>query len=147
MSSYESRIQRCVNWNTELLVELLKKIVAHRLALRCRGRGGRLSMVATSINSSGRALAEENQKLHALAAKLGQGTLVVNEVANIIELPKFDSRSVQAKPDNISLPKKVLDQCRAYIARIASMYRDNPFHNFDVRVCGEDSIAVSRVLF
>lgn len=137
MSSYDSRIQRCVNWNTELLVELLKKIVAHRLALRYRGRGRRFSLVATSSNSSG--------QLQALAAKLGQGTLVVDEVANIIELPKFDSRSVQAKPDNVSLPEKVLDQCRAYIARIASMYRDNPFHNFDVSVCGETSIAVSRV--
>lgn len=115
--SYETRIERLVDWNTELLMHLLKNIVAHRNAVRGRRRA---------------VTRDANGKLRSLACDLGKGCLVVDEVANIIELPEYNSRATSANPNKVVLPSEVAAQCRAYIARVASMYRDNPFHNFEV---------------
>lgn len=117
-SPYESRIQRCVDWNADLLLDVLKKIITHRKAVH--GRYGSASR-------------NERTKLDKMAQSLGRGHLVVDEVANIIELPDFDGLAIAAKPDSIILPSQVVSQCRAFVARLASMYRDNPFHNFEVR--------------
>lgn len=115
-SEYERNLRRCVDWNTELLLDLLKKVIARRHAVH--GRFG----------PANRATCE---KLKCMARDLGKGMLVVDEVANIIELPDFDG-VVASKDIEIELPPEVVSQCHTYVARLASMYRTNPFHNFEV---------------
>jgi hypothetical protein len=54
-------------------------------------------------------------------------------VKEIITLPNFDAAlaTEQIDPESIDLDDDVEEQLRAYITTIASMYRDNPFHNFE----------------
>eukprot|EP00977_Amphora_coffeiformis_P012581 scaffold3134_cov182-Amphora_coffeaeformis.AAC.18 len=118
--SYERRVERCIDWNSELLVGLLKKVVAHRSAVR-----GRNNCSATP---------RINARLKEAAGKIGKGCMVVEEVANIIELPDndLDDKSMTTVgSDKVRLPSAVVSQCRAYVALIASLYRKNPFHNFE----------------
>ena len=123
--SYERRVERCIDWNSELLVGLLKKVVAHRSAIRGRNHCSATPRI--------------NARLKEAAGKIGKGCLVVDEVANIIELPDndLDDRSMTTVgSDKVRLPSAVVSQCRAYVALIASLYRKNPFHNFEVSSFG-----------
>ena len=60
-------------------------------------------------------------------------TIVMDEVAEVITLPKFDARATKTltNPDSIKLPPSVLTQLHDFIKTISMMYRDNPFHNFE----------------
>ncbi len=59
--------------------------------------------------------------------------IVVDEVAEVITLPKFTARSIKVleKAETIVLEEAVISQLKDYISTIASMYRKNPFHNFE----------------
>lgn len=59
--------------------------------------------------------------------------IVVDEVAEIITLPKFTAKSIKAldKAHSVVLDEEVISQMKDYITTIASMYRKNPFHNFE----------------
>jgi class 3 adenylate cyclase len=59
--------------------------------------------------------------------------IVVDEVAEIITLPKFTNKSIKAldKAHTVVLEEEVVSQMKDYITTIASMYRKNPFHNFE----------------
>ena len=114
-AAVERRIQRCVDWSSELLCQLLKSIVAHRTAVR----GARVAKQA------------EKDQITEMAMDIGDGKLVVEEVANIIELPEFDFHAAYADPESVELPPKVVAQCHEYVSILASMYKTNPFHNFE----------------
>jgi hypothetical protein len=61
------------------------------------------------------------------------GKTCLDEVAEVIKLPKFDPERF-AKVDDwhqIELGQEVSKQLHQYIEIIASMYRSNPFHNFE----------------
>lgn len=57
---------------------------------------------------------------------------VLDEVEEIIKLPKFEARS-SGKHQGIGskLRREVVEQLRLYVKTVAAMYRDNPFHNFE----------------
>jgi hypothetical protein len=61
------------------------------------------------------------------------GSTVLNEVKEIIHLPEFDAKSAsnQDNPESIDLGEEAMAQLRDYVSIIATMYRDNPFHNFE----------------
>eukprot|EP00523_Entomoneis_sp_CCMP467_P017696 CAMPEP_0168809860 /NCGR_PEP_ID=MMETSP0726-20121227/3304_1 /TAXON_ID=265536 /ORGANISM="Amphiprora sp., Strain CCMP467" /LENGTH=1173 /DNA_ID=CAMNT_0008861859 /DNA_START=128 /DNA_END=3649 /DNA_ORIENTATION=- len=108
----DRRTQRLVDWNTELLMQLLKQVVARRFAV------------------SGRRT--QPDALWEMAQNVGEGHMPVEEVVEIIQLPDFDERAIrQVDPDTVILSPEVAAQCRSYVGRLASMYRDNPFHNFE----------------
>ncbi len=50
-------------------------------------------------------------------------------VKEIIHLPTFGGHTVSNHHD-IELNPVVLNQLENYVSTVASMYRDNPFHNF-----------------
>jgi len=61
-------------------------------------------------------------------------TTVLDEVTEIITLPTFDEETAageQVDPETVELGDEVTKQLRHYVTSIASMYRDNPFHNFE----------------
>ena len=109
----ERKTQRLVDWNTELLMQLLKQVVARRFAV------------------SGRRT--QPDALWEMAQKVGEGHMPVEEVLEIIQMPDFDERAIrQVDPDTVILSPEVTAQCRTYVSMLAAMYRDNPFHNFEV---------------
>lgn len=59
--------------------------------------------------------------------------IVVDEVVEIITLPKFNPKSIKAleKFQTVELDEAVVTQLQDYITTIAQMYRKNPFHNFE----------------
>lgn len=102
-----------------MLVQLLKQIVAHRF-----------------VRVGGRVMPPSD--LMEMANHIGHGRLPVDEVQEIIVLPEFDKRTSDSAsrlpPDIVVLSPEVKTQCHKYVSLIASLYRDNPFHNFEVRV-------------
>ena len=57
----------------------------------------------------------------------------LDEVSEVIQLPRFSERmlSESKNPNGIVLPEAVTSQLNMLVGRIADLYRDNPFHNFE----------------
>jgi hypothetical protein len=112
-SSLPPRIKRLVDWNVDVLKRLLKQVVAKR-------------------NASSHEIFDLN---HPVMMKnevnIGCDTYVLDEVTEIIRLPGYTHVKMEEDPTKIELPKEVEDQLRLYVASIAGMHRDNPFHNFE----------------
>jgi hypothetical protein len=112
-SSLPPRIKRLVDWNVDVLKRLLKQIVAKRNA--------------------------ENKQQYDLnhpvmmkyEMNIGSDTYVLNEVTEIIRLPGYSNVKMETNPNKVALPDGVEEQLRLYVASIAAMHRDNPFHNFE----------------
>lgn len=109
------KAHRLVKWNVEIIMRLLKQVVSRRNE---KQRSKKFS------NPSQEFLVETSR---------GEGQTVIDEVREIIELPEFDQKLArnQQDPSMIQLDPQVETQLFDYIALIASMYRDVPFHNFE----------------
>jgi len=101
-----SQMERLVNWNIDVLERLLKKVVARRVALKCKSD-------AVNWNKS-------NSK----------SMIVLNEVQEVIMLPEYDSKYSDLSPDSIVLEPQVRFQLREFVTAIALTYHNNSFHNF-----------------
>jgi hypothetical protein len=101
----------------EQLLCLLKQVVAHRQTLSMSKSN---SIIAASECLHMESLTERN-------------VLPLEEVQEMITLPKFDRLASRKKtdPEMIDIPEAVMRQLKMYVTWIASMYRTNPFHNFD----------------
>ena len=100
---------RKVDWMTELLSEYLKQILAKRVMT-------------------------QSSKARRSGDILVSGDLIgIDEVVEAIMLPRFNAATETNESDyrEIVIDKPVADQLREYVSIIASMYRDNPFHNFE----------------
>ncbi len=103
---------RLIDWVADIILEHIKKVViVHE---RCRK--GSMS------NDNVRYIAEE-------------GRICLDEVQEAIHMPKFDARVTEAALDSnkVIIPIDISDALREYVAFIAGAYRNNPFHNFEVR--------------
>ena len=103
----DSKTERLIDWNVEVLSGLIRKIVARRAAA---------SVVATSYTPA-----------------IDNSRIPLDEVAPIILLPEFDPNvlSKQVDPDRILLDSEVANQLKALVTQIAKGYHPNPFHNFE----------------
>ena len=109
----KDKLERLVDWNVEVLLSRLAKVVAKR---------DKAALVGDASHH-GRNLesAVDRQPFEA--------------VSEVIELPRFDPRI--ARRQSLSTTKAnaitqaVRSQLRAYVARIASYYKGVPFHNFE----------------
>lgn len=104
------RHARLVEWNAELLMRLLKGIIAHRHAFRKRADDW-----------------EEICKMENSYKE--REALVMEEVVEVIELPSF-AQEGDSSPENVELSPIVVQQLKSFVETISFMYRDNPFHNF-----------------
>ena len=104
-----SETDRLIEWNVEVLSELLKQVVASHPRQRHK-----LPKVETTDLEH-------------------EGT-VLEQCKEIISLPRHvtmrDFKSRQ-DPDSVELDRKVVQQLRALVSSFADMYEDNPFHNFE----------------
>ncbi|CAJ1960722.1 unnamed protein product [Cylindrotheca closterium] len=112
--SLPSRTRRLCQWNVDVLTRLLKQIVAHRLA----------SDLGNKDWESDLSRREKEIRRH---------ISVLDEVVEIIPLPGFDQSVYKGQQahERIELSEAVIEQIRLYVACIAAMYKDNPFHNFE----------------
>jgi class 3 adenylate cyclase len=119
--SLPPKVQRLVGWNVEILKKLLQQIIAKRNA----SVNSSLKRANTNANNEG--------SLTKLEKEIARRTNCLDEVCEIITLPKFDHKAHkhQENPSKIEIPVKVVEQLRLYVASVAAMHRDNPFHNFE----------------
>ena len=113
----DPKIQRLVDWNVEVLVRLLKQIVAQRAAVYQNS----LKLQLSSSSSE------------PCDAKIKKGDTFLDEVKEIIELPRFDASVArnQQDVDEVTLPTEAVLELKDYVMVIASLYRQNPFHSFE----------------
>eukprot|EP00980_Cylindrotheca_fusiformis_P002325 scaffold541_cov138-Cylindrotheca_fusiformis.AAC.8 len=106
-----TKTERLVEWNVEVLAPLLKQIVASR----------------------GERVDSNNASLKETEATIGTGDTVLEEFVPIIPLKRFDASdlSKRQQASSIEIGEEAKAQLRNYLANVASMYQDNPFHNFE----------------
>ena len=112
MASVDEKTARLVGWNCDVITRLLKQIAARRQAKEAQEVD--LSKVQNDIKTD--------------------GSTVLDEVVEIIRLPEFDAVAAKSQAENLNsveLDKNAEAQLFDYLIAIASMYRDNPFHNFE----------------
>ena len=109
--SRQERCKRMIDWNADILAKLLQRVLATRAA------------VGTHKSPDSKLKAIESE-----TAKIGN---CMQDVVEVIELPKFDEAVYDFDPDSIFVSDKVAKQLRNYVSLIASMYKNNPFHNFE----------------
>ena len=110
------KISRLVDWNVDVLSRLLRQVVARRNAINQMSSDSSVAPSPPSLNN------DPNST-----------STVLEEVREIIELPRFDPNvaRVQQDPETIELDETVVAELREYVANVAAMYHDNPFHNFE----------------
>jgi class 3 adenylate cyclase len=115
------RNQRLIDWNVQVLAELLGKVVSKRNEVNALA-GSQNSIRETRLN---RRRQEPNS-----SSIVKTDRLVIDEITEIIALPQFDP-NVEKTMEIVELPTVVTDQLRGYVSNIAHAYRDVPFHNFE----------------
>jgi len=97
-----AKLERLVKWNTEVMSKLLKEVIERR----------QLSG-ATKSPAFGLELLENEAS--------GRQTNVLDEVQEIIELPKFEAH-VAKSSEKVVLSEVVVEQLHEYVRTIAEMY-------------------------
>jgi 3'5'-cyclic nucleotide phosphodiesterase/Adenylate and Guanylate cyclase catalytic domain len=119
----ESSQDRAIEWVCELLAEPLHKVQVRN---QSSGTGNTGSLVYKRTNDK----------------------TFLDETEEVITLPKFDAKHLERAKETSdkasTLNEDVKKQLRMYVKTIASMYNDNPFHNFD-HAC-HVAMSVSKVL-
>eukprot|EP00980_Cylindrotheca_fusiformis_P023089 scaffold10105_cov129-Cylindrotheca_fusiformis.AAC.2 len=105
-----SKTERLVEWDVIVLTSLLQQIIA--------SRDGVVEDIKSLFN-------EERT--------IGTNGTVLEEFTPIIPLQRFNAKDLQQRrrPSSIEISDKVKCQLRGYLSNVASMYQDNPFHNFE----------------
>jgi class 3 adenylate cyclase len=105
------RKQRLIKWNVEVLHDLLNRLVTSR---------------SNCANTQTIPLEESSGP-----TKVSVGTSVIDEMTEIISLPRFDPE-IHQNLHPVKLPRVVKQQLHEYVSNIARLYRDDvPFHNFE----------------
>jgi 3'5'-cyclic nucleotide phosphodiesterase/Adenylate and Guanylate cyclase catalytic domain len=119
--SKEERVRRLVDWNVEVLHSYLVKVVLARKGNKAGTKNSPLTRSRKRIYSP------------VEAARMPRSTQIVDEMTDILSLPRFDDELCNA--DAVSGAKVISvqteEQLNDFVSRIASLYRDVPFHNFE----------------
>ena len=103
----DEKTKRLVDWNVQVLLRFLKQIVVRR------GKSDDFDGIDDWTNV------------------IQPNVAVVDEVAEIIALPKFSSIAEVTEGESVQINDEIEMQLYEYVASIAKMYRNNPFHNFE----------------
>lgn len=109
----EEEKARLVGWNVDIFKKYLMRVIKYR------------QTAPTEMPGSSGADTETSEK---------NSATFLDEVAEVIQLPHFNARAIQhmKNDESLDLPKGVELELHEYIHTIAHMYRDNPFHSFQV---------------
>ena len=108
---FDSKTTRLIEWNVDVLLRLLKQIVAR----------SRSCLKESNVRKPDESFFLQKKN----------GKMTMDEVAEIITLPEFNESDEVHGEDSVELPSLVVQQLHDYVCNIASIYRDNPFHNFE----------------
>ena len=124
------KVQRLVTWNVDMLAKSLKQVIARRA-------------------SRGNLKAPTKRDSKKMASSIAGN--VLDEVKDVLNLPQqFDAKCYEnhVDPNSVELPDEVMSQLNDMISRIASLYHNNPFHNFERKSAGKiDSPLALSVVF
>jgi len=111
---------RLIDWNVDLFAGMIRKIVSRRQA-----------QIRSTIQASRKQFVQIGDEI-SIKSSDPHG-MVLDEVVEIIELPKFDLEVValQENPHSINLGVEVMVELRDYICTISQKYQRNAFHNFE----------------
>ena len=114
--SLNKKTKSLVDWNTDVLLRLLRQIVARR------GSSSEIDNPSCERSESLKVVPSESAT-----------HITLDEVKEIIHMPGFDAEALhkQPDPDSITLDADVVLQMKNFVTTIASLYRNNPFHNFE----------------
>ena len=107
------KIARLIDWNVQVLKLYLKKVIAMRNP------------------NNGRGWLARAQSISGLQASRTAGATVLDEVMEVIPLPKVDSNGYYQDPESIELGDAAEQQLEDFVTAIAGLYHDNPFHSFE----------------
>jgi class 3 adenylate cyclase len=112
----DDRSLRLVNWHVETMVGMLRQIVARR------------NVAHAELRAS-----NAGKHLDTSEFQLSLDRTFLEEVKEIIELPGFDAKKFkdEQSPETVSIDGKVVEQLRDFVTCVATLYRDNSFHNFE----------------
>jgi hypothetical protein len=119
-----SQVQRLIDWNTDVLLKLLKQVVAQREA------SGKTTWT------------DEADEPHLPARE--EGSIILDEVTEVIHLPGFHCSSSTIDTKLVELPSKAVVQLQDFVSDIANAYHNNPFHC--LQHASQVSMAVSKLL-
>jgi hypothetical protein len=108
-----ARCDRLVDWNVEVLIGFLEKVVQRRLETDMQAIDRLTKWETPSNEVSG---------------------LIIDEVVEVIELPNYEASRNQNMPSSrltMHLPPVERLQLKEFVTCIAGLYRDVPFHNFE----------------
>ena len=108
------KLQRLVDWNTDILLRLLRNVVTQR-------------QLEGANPDAPKQLASAEKSIQK------PGSKVFDEIADIIALPAYDSSAAERKQESepAEIDQTVINQLHEYVSCIADLYRDNSFHSFD----------------
>ena len=120
---------RLIDWNCDVLLRLLKQIVARRRAMAKYKRESIVGLHGLKYSRR----ASLNGSAHGMMDESNENGTVIDEVKEIITLPKLDLKlaKAQEEADSIELDDDIVAQLNEYVSNIAAMYRENAFHNFE----------------
>ncbi|CAB9496705.1 Receptor-type guanylate cyclase gcy [Seminavis robusta] len=107
------KMYRLIDWNVEMLLQIMKQIVAQRAA-------------------TGSPADSTKKRRPTLFEEFGSGLTPLEEVVEIVALPEFDAKSGRKlDPEKMEIPSDVVSQLHDFVSMIATMYNNNPFHGFE----------------
>jgi 3'5'-cyclic nucleotide phosphodiesterase len=112
----DRRQGRLVNWTCDIFEKMICQIISRR--------AGRSSAKKQRVCND-----SNNDTFLALMTR--EGETILDQVAEIIELPEFDHASVKKSDVEVELSDEVREELQNYIVWIATLYKKNPFHNFE----------------
>jgi len=141
---YEDSQMRWIEWNVKVLSKVLKQIIAQRTTSNLLDESIRSVKMVTrlsGVRSISGGSPDTPNPCHVLGsnacstieAHTSPLAMPLDELAEIIELPDFDKRAIKRQRDNSSkleLGPALMSQLKEYVTMVASMYKENPFHNF-----------------
>jgi Adenylate and Guanylate cyclase catalytic domain len=109
---------RLIEWNTEVLLDLLRKVVVRRRAIQRRhgNKGGHQLSRDTSGMEYRKYVAQRS---------------LVDHVAEVIPFSNYEKDLDMEDPSKVYLSPQVKAQARAYVEECAALYNDVAFHNFE----------------
>ncbi len=110
---------RVADWVVEMLGKLLKEMKAKR----------KLTGIKRDSITAIQEL--ESRSVCATPRSDYDDTTVIDEVVEYLKLPSFYKGGSARDDPPVSLDKEVIDELQHYVYSIASLYKKNPFHNFE----------------
>lgn len=102
------KLERSITFISGVLQAFLRQIVARRLAM------GKNTIGQTQSTRQAR-----------MAMQPDPGTLVLDEMEEIISMPKFDAKATRhfVDPESVELPQEVIEQLHSFVTVVALMYQ------------------------